>query len=168
MLSEKTKLSYSEYGYWDELDKIEGDNGLYELRSVAIQLIGGMESKRIDEKNLNGKIVFNGNVIANIKEENKNPEDKLGEIEYKLKANKEKKLTAKFNDWYEIEINSKEKDGLSDWIFKGNYKENFTDGEGIIKDIRYYGENDKLESVGILEYINSNNTHLTLTFGAKN
>ncbi|MBR1544583.1 MAG: hypothetical protein IJ638_01405 [Alphaproteobacteria bacterium] len=48
------------------------------------------------------------------------------------------------------------------------YKTENKDYKGVIKDIKYYGEGDNIESVGIMEYTDKTSTHLTLTYGAKN
>nr|MCR5506539.1 hypothetical protein [bacterium] len=93
-----------------------------------------------------------------------------GDIEYRL--GKEKSFKIGFKDWYDIEIEDEE------WEFKlkeGNsstlpeiYETKAGDRKGEIKEIRYYGEGEKKESVGILEYTDKYSTNLTLTYGAKN
>ena len=168
-LGDKTELSYSDYGYWQENILLGTGEGSYELKELALPIIGGLESKIKEEKDLVGEITFRGEVIANIKELNKNAKTKIGTLVYKLDMNDNasKEFDVSFDDWYNIKINSRGERGVSNWEFDGDYEEKFSNGEGKIKELRYYGEEGKLESVGILEYLSPTNTHLTLTFGAK-
>ncbi len=171
LLGEGVGLSYADYGYWEEESLLLKDEKEYKEVSLSYPLIGGVDSKRIEEKELKGEEVFKGGVIAHITSKEKEKKERVGEIEYRIK-DKEKEFKAQFKDWYEIEIksNGKQKAGEEgiDWKFKGDYEEGLKEGEGLIKEIRYYKEGERIESVGILEYTSDSNTNITLTYGAKN
>ena len=180
-MGEETGLSYADFGYWQTTEMIEKDNTKFERINIAHPLIGGLESKRISEENLSGKIVFSGDVIANVKEVNKNAINLTGKLDYTLDRGNvtKKEFDAKFDGWYDIKVTStgdepNAKDEASNWSFSGNADDNLPivndGGTGTVKEVRYYGDRDgnaPLESAGILEYKDKNNTHLTLTFGAK-
>ena len=159
-------LSYADYGYWEE--EVVNEEGEL-IKDYAIPFIGGLASKKIEEKDIKEDVVFKGKVIANIKELNKSSKSKSGEIEYRL--GEEKEFKAKIKDWYEIEIRGGEES--SDWKFKegegfkGDVLISGEEGKGKIREVEYYKGEEGLESVGILEYIDPHSTHLTLTYGAK-
>ncbi|MBR1544584.1 MAG: hypothetical protein IJ638_01410 [Alphaproteobacteria bacterium] len=105
-LGKGADLSYSDFGYWKEKEVYDG----YERIGVIQPFIGGMEDKKIEEKEISKGTVFNGIVIGHVKELNKNSESIKGSIEYRL--NDKKEFNIKFKDWYDIEISGE------DWSLK--------------------------------------------------
>lgn len=173
-MGEETDLSYADFGYWQESEVLENNETKI---GYAIPLIGGIENKRIEEKDLANNLVFEGNVVANVKKVNENSVALDGKIKYIFdrEASSEKSFEVSIPSWYNIEVKSTGQklssgEEKSNWIFTGDIKNNNpeikNDGLGSIKEVRYYCEGNRLESVGILEYKDNAQTHLTLTYGA--
>ncbi len=183
-LGNGVNLSYADYGYWKEKGYYESviDGTISERESIAIPLIGGISSLEKFEDDLNTKTTFEGKVVANVKEVNKDNVTLKGNISYtidktKTEENGMKEFNVEIPDWYHIDIVSTG-NGYSDWTFLKNatmdenlpfIRSSNLDGEkkGYIRDIKYYGNAEDLESVGVLEYIDKFNTDLTLTYGVK-
>ncbi len=184
LLGTGANLTYSDYGYWKEKGYYKSviDESISERESITMPLIGGVYSLEKFENDLDTKTTFIGKVVANVKKLNEDNITLFGNISYTIDKNKTeengmKTFNAEFSNWYNIDISSTG-NGYADFTFSKSatmdetlpivYPSNL-DGEkkGYIKDTKYYGNMNDLESVGVLEYIDKFNTDLTLAYGSK-
>ena len=80
LLGEGVGLSYADYGYWEEESLLLKDEKEYKEVSLSYPLIGGVDSKRIEEKELKGEEVFKGGVIAHITSKEKERESRRDRV----------------------------------------------------------------------------------------